>query len=326
MAQVLRQIPNISHPDLLVGLDSRDDAAVFRISDELALISTVDFFPPIVDDPYAFGQIAVSNALSDIYAMGGMPLTALNIVGFPSELPIDILATVLKGASDKAQEAGLLIVGGHTVIDSEPKYGLAVTGVVRPGDQITNAGAMIGDQLVLTKPIGTGLITTAGKNDLVDKQILNSAIDVMSELNLSASVAMTKTGVNACSDVTGYGLLGHLRTMLESSGVGARLECNAVPLMDGAWEMAEKEAVSGGTNRNIEYMESVVVWPQNINKNWPVLLNDAQTSGGLLISVAPDKVEGLITELASAKTIAFSVIGEIVDRDTATGKFIKIEM
>ena len=299
---------------------------MFRISDDLALISTVDFFPPIVDDPYAFGQISVSNALSDIYAMGGMPVTALNIVGFPSELSGDILATILKGASDKAQEAGLLIVGGHTVNDNEPKYGLAVTGVVKPGDQITNAGAKIGDRLVLTKPIGTGLITTAGKNDLVDEEKLNNAIDVMSELNLAASIAMSKIGVNACSDVTGFGLLGHLRTMLESSGVGARLQCNAVPLMDGAWELANKGAVSGGTNRNIEYMESVVVWPRNIDGNWPILLNDAQTSGGLLISVSQDNVERLITELVSAKTIAFSDIGEIVERDSSTENLITIEM
>ena len=187
---------------------------MYRINDDLALISTVDFFPPIVDDPYAFGQISVSNALSDIYAMGGMPVTALNIVGFPSELSGDILATILKGASDKAQEAGLLIVGGHTINDNEPKYGLAVTGVVKPGDQITNAGAKIGDRLVLTKPIGTGLITTAGKNDLVDEEKLSSAIDVMSELNLAASIAMSMIGVNACSDVTGFGLLGHIRRIL----------------------------------------------------------------------------------------------------------------
>tara|TARA_B100001123_G_scaffold179346_1_gene205506 strand:+ start:13348 stop:14247 length:900 start_codon:yes stop_codon:yes gene_type:complete len=299
---------------------------VYRINDDLALISTVDFFPPIVDDPYAFGQISVSNALSDIYAMGGMPVTALNIVGFPSELSGDILATILKGASDKAQEAGLLIVGGHTVNDNEPKYGLAVTGVVKPGDQITNAGAKIGDRLVLTKPIGTGLITTAGKNDLVDEEKLSSAIDVMSELNLAASIAMSKIGVNACSDVTGFGLLGHLRTMLESSGVGARLQCNDVPLMDGVWELAQNGAVSGGTYRNIEYMESTVLWPQNIDGNWPIILNDAQTSGGLLISVSQDKVERLITELVSAEAIAFSVIGEIVERDSSTENLIAIEM
>ncbi len=299
---------------------------MYRINDDLALISTVDFFPPIVDDPYAFGQISVSNALSDIYAMGGMPVTALNIVGFPSELSGDILATILKGASDKAQEAGLLIVGGHTVNDNEPKYGLAVTGVVKPGDQITNAGAKIGDRLVLTKPIGTGLITTAGKNDLVDEEKLSSAIDVMSELNLAASIAMSKIGVNACSDVTGFGLLGHLRTMLESSGVGARLQCNDVPLMDGVWELAQNGAVSGGTYRNIEYMESTVLWPQNIDGNWPIILNDAQTSGGLLISVSQDKVERLITELVSAEAIAFSVIGEIVERDSSTENLIAIEM
>ena len=192
------------------------------MDDETALVQTVDFFPPIVDDPYAFGQIAVSNALSDVYAMGGRPLTALNIVGFPVALPKSVLGEILSGGSHKAQEAGVLIVGGHTVDDEEPKYGLSVTGVVKPGSQVTNAGAKPGDRLVLTKPLGTGVITTAGKQGVVPEDVLDAAVEIMSELNRAASEAMTAVGVHACVDVTGFGLLGHLRGMTSASGVGGR--------------------------------------------------------------------------------------------------------
>ena len=202
------------------------------MDDETALVQTVDFFPPIVDDPYAFGQIAVSNALSDVYAMGGRPLTALNIVGFPVALPKSVLGEILSGGSHKAQEAGVLIVGGHTVDDEEPKYGLSVTGVVKPGSQVTNAGAKPGDRLVLTKPLGTGVITTAGKQGVVPEDVLDAAVEIMSELNRAASEAMTAVGVHACVDVTGFGLLGHLRGMTSASGVGPRLSsarCRSFP-------------------------------------------------------------------------------------------------
>ena len=205
-----------------MGVGTRDDAAVYRLSDDLALIQTVDFFPPIVDDPFSFGEIAVANAVSDIYAMGGRPLLGLNIVAFPANLPKQTLVEILKGGASKAREAGLLIVGGHTVDDKEPKYGLAVTGLVRPGSQITNSGAKAGDVLVLTKPIGTGIITTAGKNQDVDERVLAGAVEEMKTLNHAACDAMVKVGVNACTDVTGYGLLGHLRGMVDASGVGRK--------------------------------------------------------------------------------------------------------
>ena len=215
-------------------MNTGDDAAVYRMSEDTALIQTVDFFPPIVDDPYAFGQIAVANALSDVYAMGGKPLIALNIVGFPVALPKDILGSILVGGADKAQEAGVLIVGGHTVDDEEPKYGLSVTGVVRPGDEVTNAGAQPGDRLVLTKPIGTGVITTAGKQGVAGQDVIASAVEIMGALNRDASHAMTSVGVNACVDVTGFGLLGHLRGMTRASGVSASVRLGAIPFIAGA--------------------------------------------------------------------------------------------
>ena len=255
------------------------------MDDETALVQTVDFFPPIVDDPYAFGQIAVSNALSDVYAMGGRPLTALNIVGFPAALPKSVLGEILTGGSHKAQEAGVLIVGGHTVDDEEPKYGLSVTGVVKPGSQVTNAGAIPGDVLVLTKPLGTGVITTAGKQGVVSEDVLEAAVDIMSELNRAASEAMTGVGVHACVDVTGFGLLGHLRGMTSASGVGAEIEFGSMPFINGAEELARDGVAPGGTHRNLSSVEPDVVWADSIDDVQKVLLADAQTSGGLLIAV-----------------------------------------
>ena len=295
------------------------------MDDELALISTVDFFPPIVDDPYSFGQIAVANALSDVYAMGGRPLTALNIVGFPVELPKDILVSVLKGGADKAKEAGLLIVGGHTVDDDEPKYGLAVTGIVKPGEQVTNAGARVGDSLVLTKPIGTGVITTAGKQQRVSDAVLDGAVEIMATLNRAASEAMVKVGVNACTDVTGFGLLGHLRTMVESSDVAAKVRHEQVPLLAGAWELAKDGIAPGGTRRNLTSVEDVVAWPGSLDEVWKLLLCDAQTSGGLLISVAPDKTGDLISEPMTADVETAVIVGEIVPADSLEGKLIQVD-
>ena len=205
---MLSQLPKVTDPNLLVGTETGDDAAVYRLRDDLALVQTVDFFPPVVDDPYRFGAVAAANALSDIYAMGGTPLLGLNIVAYPIDLPKEFLVEILQGGYDKAAEAGLLIVGGHTIDDKEPKYGLAVTGLLRPGDQVTNAGAQEGDLLVLTKPIGTGIITTAGKQDEVDKEVLEGALESMEMLNRGASAAMLHAGVHACTDVTGFGAAG----------------------------------------------------------------------------------------------------------------------
>ena len=300
----------------MVGIQTGDDAAVYRLRDDLALVQTVDFFPPIVDDPYQFGAIAVANALSDVYAMGGTPLLALNLVGFPVGLPREILVSILKGGYEKAAEAGVLIVGGHTVDDAEPKYGLAVTGLIKPGDQITNSGAKPGDVLVLTKPIGTGIITTAGKNQAVDAGVLAGAVSVMETLNKGASSAMGHVGVNAATDVTGFGLLGHLNAMMQGSGTTARVYWSKAPLLPGLWELAEQGIAPGGTQRNLASLEHSVRWHESLSHNVRVVLCDAQTSGGLLISVAQDKLDVLLEQLAEHGVAGAAVIGEVMEGKT----------
>lgn len=314
MAQVLRQLPPVTDPNLLVGISTGDDAAVYRMNDDVALIQTVDFFPPIVDDPTSFGEIAAANALSDVYAMGGRPILALNIVGFPVSLPKHILGDILKGGSDKAVEAGVLIVGGHTVDDAEPKYGMAVTGVVKPGSQVTNAGAKAGDILVLTKPLGMGIIATAGKQEAVSAGLLSEAVEVMATLNKAAAEAMMRVGVNACVDVTGFGLLGHLHGMLAASGVGARIRFGDFPFMDGVFDLVESGIAPGGTHRNLASAETYTKWSDGLYSNAPILLADAQTSGGLLISVTSEKAAALISELETEGVQTRSVVGKIVDR------------
>ena len=312
---MLRQLPIIDDPNLLVGIATGDDAAVYKMSEDLAIISTVDFFPPIVDDPFKFGEIAAANALSDVYAMGGKPVIALNIVGFPVDLPHEILGRILRGGASKAQEAGVLIVGGHTVDDAEPKYGMSVTGVVHPGEQVTNAGAKPGDVLVLTKPIGTGIITTAGKQERVSAETLNRAVSIMSELNRKPAEAMMHVGVNACVDVTGFGLLGHLRLIAQGSGVSARVKASNVPVIEGVQELLEMGIAPGGTHRNLESLDGVVDWHEDITDQTQILLADAQTSGGLLIAVAPDKKDALLEALEDVGIQTRAVIGEIFARD-----------
>ena len=303
----------MSDPNLLVGVNTGDDAAVYRMDDDTALIQTVDFFPPIVDDPYAFGQIAVANALSDVYAMGGRPLTALNIVGFPVALPKDILGSILIGGADKAREAGVLIVGGHTVDDEEPKYGLSVTGVVRPGDHVTNAGALPGDNLVLTKPIGTGVITTAAKQGVAPEDVLQNAVGIMAELNSAASQAMSSVGVHACVDVTGFGLLGHLRGMTRASGVAASISFDSIPFIPGAAQLAEDGVAPGGTHRNLDSLQPDVSWDDSLTDVQKILLADAQTSGGLLISVADEATGALLSALRTHGVETRAVIGHIAE-------------
>lgn len=313
---MLRRLPAVTDPNLLVGINTGDDAAVYKMSHDLAIVSTVDFFPPIVDDPFIFGEIAAANALSDVYAMGGKPLIALNIVGFPVGLPHEILGEVLKGGASKAQEAGVLIVGGHTVDDEEPKYGLSVTGVVKPGSQVTNTGAQPGDALVLTKPIGTGIITTAGKQQRVDDATLGNAVNIMSELNRAASEAMMSVGVNACADVTGFGLLGHLRLIAQGSAVAARINVAAIPVIDGVAQLLAEGIAPGGTHRNLESIADHVHWHPDISDQTRILLADAQTSGGLLIAVAPAKLDALLDALARAGVQTRAVIGEIAPQNS----------
>ena len=304
----------MSDPNLLVGTNTGDDAAVYRLDDRLGLVLTVDFFPPIVDDPWHFGAISAANSFSDVYAMGGRPLLALNLVCFPVGLPVTVLGEVLKGGDAKAREAGVMVVGGHTIDDEEPKYGMAVVGLVEPGKQVTNATAAVGDLLVLTKPLGTGIITTAGKDGVAEAATISRAIDVMSALNKAASEAMIEVGVNACTDVTGFGLLGHLQRMVEASGVGAQINFSRVPLIEGTWKLVQEGVAPGGTRRNLEYVDRVARWDPSLSQESKLVLCDAQTSGGLLLSVSPEKAPQLMAALAQRDISEAAIVGEITAR------------
>jgi selenide,water dikinase len=294
-----------------VGNDTGDDAAVYRLDDKTAIIVTVDFFTPITDDPYEFGLIAAANSLSDVYAMGGKPLVAMNVVGFPAELAVDMLGDVLKGGYDKAMEAGCLIVGGHTVDDAEPKYGLSVVGLVEPGKEVSNANAQPGDILVITKPIGTGIIATGAKAGTTPDDIMKHAVETMAELNKGAAEAMMRVGVNACTDITGFGLMGHLRGMVRGSGTGAVIRVADVPVLPGTWDLLENGTVPGGTFRNMSGVEDTVDWAESLTEKQRLLMCDAQTSGGLLISVPKSKLDQLLTELETSGVQTRAVVGEI---------------
>jgi selenide,water dikinase len=294
LAQVLRHIPLATDPRILVDAATRDDAAVFRMTADRALVATVDFFTPIVDSAYDFGRIAATNALSDIYAMGGTPLFTLNLVGWPREtLPFALLGDVLRGGADVVRAAGAFILGGHSIDDPEPKFGMVAIGEVHPDRVVTNAGAKPGDVLVLTKEIGTGVLTTALKRDLIDEAELQRAVTVMTTLNAEAARAMVEVGVHAATDVTGFGLLGHLHNMLRASGVSAAIEAESVPLLPGARELAERGAIAGGTRRNLESLKDAVRFAPEVSEVERLLLCDAQTSGGLLIAVPPQRADAL---------------------------------
>ena len=272
-----------------------DDAGVFVLSDDLALVQTVDFFAPIVDDPYLFGQVAAANALSDVYAMGGEPLTALNIVGFPSDrLPLDVLREILRGGQDKVHEANALIVGGHTIIDEELKYGLAVTGRADPRTLLTNAGARVGDRLLLTKPIGTALLATMAKRGELPEPELRALGESMSALNANAARAALRLGARCATDVTGFGLLGHASHIARASKVTLRIMAARVPLLPGARAAAERGVRTGGADRNLEYLQPLVDWGR-ASETDRVLLIDPQTSGGLLVAMTPDRVEQYVS-------------------------------
>ena len=294
-----------------MGAETGDDAAVYRLNDETALIVTVDFFPPITDDPYEFGAIAAANSLSDVYAMGGRPLLALNVVGFPAALDKAILGRTLQGGYAKAAEAECLIVGGHTVDDPEPKYGLSVIGVVQPGQQVSNAGARPGDALILSKPIGTGIITTAGKQGVVAPDVMAGAVSAMAALNRPAAAAMMAVGVNAATDITGFGLLGHLQSMVKGSGVAAEISRAAVPVLPGALDLLAQGVAPGGTHRNVSSVANAVCWDAALTEADRLLLCDAQTSGGLLMSVAPDRADALAAALREKGAPCAAVVGRI---------------
>ena len=294
-----------------MGIEGADDAGVYKISDEVALIQTIDFFTPIVDDPYWFGQIAAANALSDVYAMGGRPLTAMNVVCFPiKEMPLTILQEILRGGLDKIKEAGVVLVGGHSVEDPELKYGLSVTGLVHPERVVKNRGARPGDRLVLTKPLGTGIINTAIKAGLAEGETVERVTRTMAALNRGASEAMQEVGVSACTDITGFGLLGHACEMIEGTEVGMVIYASKVPYFPEAEEFAKMGLVPGGTHRNREYRSQMVEISSQIPPPVVDVLFDAQTSGGLLIAVPSFKVETLLEGLRE-RGVEAALIGEV---------------
>jgi len=298
---------------VLVGLCRPDDAGIYKISDDLALIQTVDFFTPVVDDPYWFGQIAAANALSDVYAMGGRPLTALNVVGFHQKhFPLDVLVEILKGGANKVAEAGAVIAGGHTIMDEELKYGLAVTGIIHPDKVITNAAAKPGDKLVLTKPLGSGILSTAIKVGADLGELGRHVNTVMATLNKTASEAMQEIGVNACTDITGFGLLGHTYEMAAGSQVGINIWAGKTPIFERTLSLIDHGYVPGGTANNRYYLEDKVDVSSSISWALSTALFDAQTSGGLLIAVPEEKVDALISLLKLRGVETAAMIGEVV--------------
>lgn len=312
---MLRHVPGVDDPRVLIDAATRDDAAVFRLADDRALVATVDFFTPIVDDPYAFGAVAAANAFSDVYAMGGTPLLALNLVAWPRDPDIlALLPDTIRGAAAVAREAAAVVVGGHSIDDREPKFGLAVIGEVHPDRVIRLAGAEPGDALVLTKPVGTGILATALKRDLIDEAAMAPAVESMVRLNRDARDAIVgiRDRIRACTDVTGFGLLGHLHNMLRASGRAARLRADAVPELPGARTLAAAGAIPGGTTRNLAAADAYVTWPDTLPSERRALLADAQTSGGLLVAVAPSGAAALVDALERRGVLAASV-GEVVD-------------
>ena len=311
--QVVRQLPMIEDDRILVGPGSIDDAGVYRLTDEVAIIQTVDFITPVVDDPYMFGQITVANSLSDVYAMGGKPITALNVVGFPvGILDLDILTQILKGGIEKMKEANVALMGGHTIDDRELKYGLAVTGTVHPDRIVSNAGAKPGDVLLLTKPVGIGVVTTGIKAGMVETELADLVTEFMAMLNDKAAEAMIPYGAPACTDITGFGLLGHASEMMENSNVGFHLIAKQIPLFSGAVELADQGVLPGGSMANREFYSKNVMWESSADIKLQPVLYDAQTSGGLLIAVEGAKSDDLLERLHKEGIVDAAVIGEVI--------------
>lgn len=305
-----------THPNLLVGINTGDDAGVFRLRDDLAIVNTVDFFTPVVDDPFTYGQIAAANALSDVYAMGGKPLTALNLVCWPQAgLPGEMLAEILRGGTEKAREAGTVIVGGHSVADDEVKYGMAVTGVIDPRRIIRNVGAQPGDALLLTKPLGTGILMTALKRDRLDDEYYQSAVRWMVELNAQSAAGMLKYEVHAATDITGFGLAGHACKMAEGSGVTLRIEESDLPVLPGALELCREGMIPGGGKRNRDYYGRHVAISEEIADEIGEIVFDPQTSGGLLIALPQDEAVALLGDLQRIGNSQAAIIGKVVARE-----------
>ncbi len=304
---MLSSLPRVANPDVLVGFDTADDAGVYRLSDELALVQTVDFFTPIVDDPWTFGAITAANSLSDVYAMGGRPLSALSIVAWPGEADPLVLGQILRGGLDKMTEASCAVIGGHSVNDPEIKFGYAVTGTIHPRRIKTNGGAREGDQLILTKAIGTGVIGTALKRGIASAESVAAATESMLGLNRAACEAMLRFDVEGCTDITGFGLAGHAREMAVASGVTLEIEAAAVPLLPGAMESARARAIPGGLRNNMDFVAGSVEEPADLDEALRHLLYDPQTSGGLLIAVAAGQADALLAAIPGARRIGCAV-------------------
>ncbi len=315
---MLRYLPQADEPNLLSSFANRDDAAVYRLGSDLALVQSIDYITPVVDDPYAYGAVAAANALSDLYAMGARPILALNLVGFPiKSLPASLLGEILRGGADKVIEAGAVLAGGHSIDDHEPKYGLAVTGLIHPERIVRNSGARPGDALVLTKPLGVGIITTGIDRGWVTGATIDRVVEVMMTLNRGAAEAMLEVGVHAATDVSGFGLMGHLHEMLVASGASARVRLARVPVLDAAWDLVARECVPDGSYNNYRYLRDYVAWGDGIPIEAQLVLCDAQTSGGLLIAVPPGRADELVAALHERGTPAADIIGEITGDEQA---------
>lgn len=316
LAQVLRPLQNLfraqDYPDLLVGLEISDDAAVYKISDEVAVIQTLDFFTPVVDDPYDYGAIAAANAMSDVYAMGGEVALAMNICGFPPTLPPEIISEILRGGAEKVRQAGGVLAGGHTIDDNEPKYGLAVMGLIHPNRILTKAGAQPGDVLALTKPLGVGIITTAAKGGVADPAHVSAAVESMKKLNRRAAQLVQQVGVHASTDITGFALLGHGHEMAEKSGVRLHFYVNQIPFLDGATRYAGEWLFPGGTCRNQQFYERCIEFASDVQDETRQLLFTPETSGGLLVAVPPDKSE-VMAALFANEGHPYWVIGKVTE-------------
>ncbi len=313
LADALKGLDLPTDKNLLVGLDRPDDAGVYRITDDIAMIQTVDFFTQVVEDPYRFGMIAAANALSDIYAMGGVPRTALNIVAFPlGVMDLAVLRRILEGGIEKMKEAGVVLMGGHSIQDKELKYGLAVTGFIHPSRVLTKKSLCEGDRLILTKPIGTGIITTAMKADMVPEDISESAVNAMTRLNKAAAEAASEFTVHACTDITGFGLLGHLAEMVEGSGLGARIDTSKVPVFPGAVDFARMGLMPAAVHKNRDFRGWMVSFAPSAGRFLPYVCFDPQTSGGLLVSVAQEDADSLLTKIRQYGDNAAAIIGEVV--------------
>jgi len=312
LSKILKDLPKKSDRNMLVGPETSDDAAVYKISDGLAIIVTVDFFTPVVDDPHLFGQIAAANALSDVYAMGGRPLLALNIACFPSCLPVETISAILRGGAEKVLEAGALICGGHTVQDDEPKYGLAVVGLAHPDEVLSNATAKPGDVLILTKPLGTGIINTAIKGGLAGEKAYRAAVEQMAALNRDAAVCIKETGASACTDITGFGFLGHAAEMARASKVSLLIESSKIPLLPEALDFAGMGLIPAGAYDNRHFLNGEVVIGELVRREIQDVLYDPQTSGGLLVSVNPAKAEDLLKKMHGIGLSEACLVGEVV--------------